>query len=269
MANVSFHIGSSFPTNRVDGGIYVNHHDSQLYIVTSENTSVFDGARVVDGAIPGNLELSTWAGISVVSMAGDASKYWKVGDTKNVTLTTGTVLTFAILDFDHDMNSGITFGMVDCLPTTYELTDGSATRPQDALNMYINATVLSNYFLQLPLDLQNVIVTTIKNSVWNGISWGNKYKLFLLSATEVGGSEFRLDSGDQLHEGTQYLYYKQNANRRLKKCGTDYCRWWTRTQNDEDNATGQDFHAYGNNMSFVSTPFVGSNKLGISFAFCV
>ena len=94
------------------------------YILTDTDlTAVADAIRAkaypymeyeTAGAIVGDLNGSTWAGISAVAQAGLGDEFWDIGDCKAVTLN-GTIGTLAlnqilyvfILDFNHPTNKTI------------------------------------------------------------------------------------------------------------------------------------------------------------------
>lgn len=80
------------------------------------------------------LSSNSWSTISQVSKAGEASKFWKVGDTKTITFD-GLSCKVAILGFDFDKKTGssskagISFGLIETPHTEYEIGDAG---PYDA-----------------------------------------------------------------------------------------------------------------------------------------
>ena len=233
MANVMFAWGNKVPTTTQEGGIYLNKSAARMYIQTDSDLLQFDG-KILTSATPSTtLANNTWDTISYYSQKGTASTYWSVGDTKDVTLSTGEVITLVILGFDHDEGAGITFGMKDCLNTTYPMNSTNTNVGGWTSSVMRTSTMQTLYDL-LPSELKSVIVPVPKLT-----SAGNKSttiettydKLFLLSEVEVWGNTNYSVSG----EGTQYAYFANNgvtgdySDFVIKNVNGSAGNWWLRS----------------------------------------
>lgn len=207
---------------------------------TTDTSSDWSGASSVNytrppslPALGGTLESYTWAQIEQIANAGQGSSYFQIGNTKNITLSTGEVVTLQIYDFNHDdKTSGgkanITFGLKNLL------ADLRRMQPSDQTAGGWNASEMrtwmgSTLYGQLPESLRTVIKSV------NKLASGGYYspsvatsvdKLFIFSASEVFGSNTNWQN-----EGVQYPIFTDNSSR-IKKLsngtGSAY-DWWTRT----------------------------------------
>lgn len=207
---------------------------------------------------------TTWENINMVSKLGMAKQFWSVGDTKTISVN-GTNYEFQIIGFNHDDKTaggkaGITFQMVDCLSTTYNM-NSSNTNNGGWKNSAIRSR-MSTFLSQLPSDLQSVIKAVNKLvSVGNNTSTIETVsdKLFLLSEVEIFGSTTYSFAG----EGSQYDWYKA-GNTKVKKVKGSANYWWERSPYSGDTdyfcAVGSSGTANNGNASFST---------GVSFGFCV
>ena len=136
----------------------------------------------------------TWEEISYVSQNNLAEEWgWKVGDEKNITLSTNEALTLAIMDFDHDDladgtgTAGITFGlknlMTDGVPYFSGNTDSFIGSP-------LYTKLIDEVLPALPTDLQAVLKTVNKKTSAGGQSTTiitNAIKLFLFCESDIFG----------------------------------------------------------------------------------
>ncbi|WP_041668492.1 InlB B-repeat-containing protein [Acetobacterium woodii] len=222
----------------------------------------------------------TWDQVAAVADAGLGDVYWDIGDTKDMTLTTGEVVTMQIYDFDHDdLSSGsakanITFGTKNLMADTRPMNSTSTNSGGwnlSSLRSWTNATLLD----ELPISIQNKIkaVTKATSGGYYSKSIVNSTdKVFLFSDVELFGKSntffYSVDG-----EGTQYQIFTDNASR-IKKlnngAGTESF-YWLRSP-----ATGL---MSSNDMSFLAVataPFSGdygtgqaSQNLAICFGFCM
>lgn len=207
---------------------------------------------------------TTWENINMVSKLGMAKQFWSVGDTKTISVN-GTNYEFQIIGFNHDDKTaggkaGITFQMVDCLSTTYNM-NSSNTNNGGWKNSAMRSR-MSTFLSQLPSDLQSVIKAVNKLvSVGNNTSTIETVsdKLFLLSEVEIFGSTTYSFAG----EGSQYEWYKA-GNTKVKKVNGSANGWWGRSPRSGNTtyfcsvASGGDANYYG-----------ASTSSGVSFGFCV
>lgn len=207
---------------------------------------------------------TTWENINMVSKLGMAKQFWSVGDTKTISVN-GTNYEFQIIGFNHDDKTaggkaGITFQMVDCLSTTYNM-NSSNTNNGGWKNSAMRSR-MSTFLSQLPSDLQSVIKAVNKLvSVGNNTSTIETVsdKLFLLSEVEIFGSTTYSFAG----EGSQYEWYKA-GNTKVKKVNGSAYYWWERSPRSGNTGT---FCSVGSNGGAGNLTASDSN--GVSFGFCV
>ena len=206
----------------------------------------------------------TWEQIQTISDAGKAADYFNVGDTKNITLD-GVSYPVQIIGFNHDTltsggTAGITFQLVDCLNTTYQMN--SSNTNVGGWKSSAMRSRMSEFLGQLDEDLQSVIKPVNKLvSIGNNTSTIETVsdKLFLLSEVEIFGSTTYSFAG----EGSQYDWYKA-GNTKVKKVNGSANYWWERSPFSGGSNTFCDAHSNGNaNITNAS------NSFGVSFAFCV
>lgn len=207
---------------------------------------------------------TTWENIDMVSKLGMAKQFWSVGDTKTISVN-GTNYEFQIIGFNHDNKTaggkaGITFQMVDCLSTTYNM-NSSNTNNGGWKNSAMR-TRMSTFLSQLPSDLQSAIKAVNKLvSVGNNTSTIETVsdKLFLLSEVEIFGSTTYSFAG----EGSQYDWYKA-GNTKVKKVNGSANSWWERSPHS--GVTGYFCYVNGGGIADYSG---ASGSCGVSFGFCV
>lgn len=207
---------------------------------------------------------TTWENINMVSKLGMAKQFWSVGDTKTISVN-GTNYEFQIIGFNHDDKTaggkaGITFQMVDCLSTTYNM-NSSNTNNGGWKNSAMRSR-MSTFLSQLPSDLQSVIKAVNKLvSVGNNTSTIKTVsdKLFLLSEVEIFGSTTYSFAG----EGSQYEWYKA-GNTKVKKVNGSAYYWWERSPRSGNT---NDFCTV--NSSGAASTDNASSSYGVSFGFCV
>ena len=206
----------------------------------------------------------TWEQIQTISDAGKAADYFNVGDTKNITLN-GVSYPVQIIGFNHDDKTaggkaGITFQMVDCLSTTYNMN--SSDNNNGGWKNSAMRSRMSTFLSQLPSDLQSVI-KAVNKLVSVGYNTSTietvSDKLFLLSEVEIFGSTTCSFAG----EGSQYAWYKA-GNTKVKKVNGSASYWWERSPYSGDTNAFCLVLKTG-----VASGYVASSSYGVSFAFCV
>lgn len=212
------------------------------------------------------LESYSWAEIDAISKAGKASEYFQLGDTKTFTHN-GTTYSVEIEDFNHDDladgsgKAGISFGMVNCLNTSYGMEDTNTnSNGYDGSQMHL--THLPAIKAGLNPDLLAVIKTVNKKT-----SIGNKNStienvpcdLYLRSEFEVFGTKSYSCAG----EGTQYPVFA-TQNDRVKTVGGSASNWWLRSPTAE-------YATYFCDVSYAgaASRYSASYAYGVSFGFCV
>ena len=203
------------------------------------------------------------------------SKYgWKIGDTKDITLTTGEVIQMRIIGFNHDTLSdgsgkaGITLEMVDCLNTKYTMQAGFANNMDGwggwNFTLYQIPTIKST----LPQEWQNIIRQVDKKYANGGGTNFTAVKttsndLFILSEIELTGSVTKAQNGAD--EGSVYEYWNGKSDiDRIKKVRSSNNMWALRScyANSSNSVVTvkDDGQINGAGMTY---------NVGISFAFCV
>lgn len=250
------------------------------YDTTSKVTKMGDGTTAWN-ALPAfsttrfTFATAAWGDISRIAAAGDAQKYFNVGDEKTVELSTGEVITLVILGFNHDdLTSGgkapITVGMKNLLATRYRM-NSSNTNAGGWDNSEMRTTTMQTLLGQLPSDLQAVIKSVDKKATSGSASTTittSSDKLFLFSEVEIDGTT----SSGYASEGEQYEYWKTvkdgktSADRikYLSNGGGSAYYWWLRSPR-LGYSTG--FWCVGPSGDVYSSSAGTSH--GVSFGFCV
>ena len=212
-----------------------------------------------------DLESSSWDDISFVSENGMASSVFSVGDKKTVAID-GVNYQVQIIGFDHDTKTsggkaGITFQLVDCLNSTYQM-NSSDTNSGGWTSCAMRSSTMATLLTKLPSALQNVIKAVNKlTSAGNQSATINTTsdKLFLLSEVEIFGSTTHSKSG----EGSQYAYYKA-GNSKVKKVNGSASDWWERSPLRLNNASFCNVNDFGDADNYTA-----SMSIGVAFGFCV
>ena len=231
---------------------------------TLEVPFVIDAIAVFNTSLTTDLEAASWGLISVVAEAGNAASAWSVGAKKTIKLN-GVSYTAQIIGFNHDTKTaggkaGITFQLVDCLNTKYQM-NSSKTNVGGWKSSSMRSS-MSEFLGQLDEDLQSVIKPVNKLvSIGKNTSTIETVsdKLFLLSEVEIFGSTMYSFAG----EGSQYDWYKA-GNTKVKKVNGSANSWWERSPHR------------GNTTAFCTVISDGdaannfaNNSYGVSFGFCV
>lgn len=207
---------------------------------------------------------NSWSRIAMVAEAGNAEKYWRVGDEKDITVN-GETLTFQIYGFNHDKltgggRAGITFGMKNLMTETRQMNPTATNEggfTGSAMYEWLNTTL----FQTLPEEVRMHIKLADKQTSsgqQSAISDWESMKLFLFSQIETG-----LGTGD---EGETYPIFTDNASRIKRKAnGTGNANsWWVRSRNAANSAA---FHAVNSNG--LGGALAANTSCGVCFGFCV
>ena len=177
---------------------------------------------------------ASWSVIDAVSRGGDASTYWAVGNTKDISIS-GETLTFEVVGFNHDDlqsggKAGITLGMKHLMKDTRQM-NGSSTNSGSFVGSNMYRYLNGTFYNGMPSDLRSVIKSVNKvTGNGGGSSSGTRtdaMKIFLFSEQEVFGSK----SYSVGNEGSQYSRFTTSSTR-IKKLsnGSGSARsWWLRS----------------------------------------
>jgi len=219
------------------------------------------------------LENNTWEQIAEASESGVASTIWQIGDTKDVILDTGEILTFQIYDFDHDNLSngtgtaGITFGMRHLMATQKALYKSNSISYNDFFRGDLHTWLVGAFKSSLPVDLQSVLKTVLK---WNSTGGTGstlcefETDIFLPSEIECTGTNSLSASG----EGFQYPVFSAEENRvkKLSNGSGKENHWWTRSRRWDGITVLSTFICMnGTTVSARQTNLLG----GVCPAFCI
>ena len=208
----------------------------------------------------------TWAQIDYISENGFVSDYFNIGDIKNVTIGSATYVV-EIVGFSHDDKAdgsgkaGLTFGLKDCLNTTYRM-NSSNTNAGGWGSCALRATLRGDIWNQLPSDLRGVIKeVTKKASAGNLSSIISSYTdtLFLFAENEIFGNTQYSVNG----EGTQYARFT-TSNTRIKRLNGSATNWWLRSP-----YSGADISFCRVLSGGKAGSYAASSSLGVAFGFCV
>lgn len=218
-----------------------------------------------------NIENMTWQEIAEIAATGEAQKYFKIGNTKDIVLYTGERVKAVILGFNHDVLSqngramnktaGITFGLKDLLDGEYEMNENAVNAGGWEKSKMRNV-FMPRFLSLLPAELRDVIKPVVKLTGTGGGSddvTSTDDKLFLFSQAEVYGDDTYTAYG----EGERYEYFKDAANRVKRRGGSAYS-WWLRSP----------YLGYSTSFWHVFSSgdvygYSASHSLGVSFGFCV
>ena len=204
-------------TTFASGNTTIVRGDVSLVLNTNSSTTWSEGERLT-------FENATWKRINEIAQAGDAERFFAVGDEKDITLTDGEVLTVVVLGFNHDdLTSGgkakMSIGMKHLTKTRAKMNNsGTNVGGWEASAM---RTTLNDYYNKLPDDLKTVIKAVNKDTSAGSQSRDivtTSDKIWLFSVAEiwsitgidnVSHSNFTAENKEVYKsEGSQYEYYK-------------------------------------------------------------
>lgn len=213
------------------------------------------------------LEDYTWQEIKQISQSGTAQNFFALHDTKNITLTTGEVITVEIVDFNHDVDQngkliGITFIMTDLLATKYYMNSGY-TNTTGWSGCNFRNTSIPAILATFPADLRGVI-TAAKKSTSAGAKSATIVatidNIWIPSEFEMFGSTTYTYPG----EGTHYAAFNSNTSRR--KQTTMDMNYQTRSPYKADNLKW----CYINTMGTAGTRACDSTSTAFyALGFCI
>ena len=216
----------------------------------------------------------SWDQIHRIGKAGKAAEYFCVGDTKDIALATGEILTLRIIGFDHDDltaagggKAPITFDTADCMNTAQPM-NASNTNVGGYSGSALYAALTNTIYGTLPQDLRTVMkevnkFTTAGSNSATVVTTAEK--LFLLSEVETTGQVVKGFSG----EGVQYAFYTSGGTR-VKRVNDAASGWWLRTPCKAiTNGIAGTTHFAGNTNSGAIAHLGASTASGVAFGLCV
>lgn len=206
------------------------------------------------------------ADINAVGQAGAAKDVFKIGDTVNVTLTDGQVITLRLEDFDHDDlvaggKAKMSFMMYDCLKDTAKMNTSDTN--VGGWNSSAMRSSMATYLNKFPAEWR-AIIKPVKKKTTSGnksttIQTTND-SLWIASMKEVG--LLTTDNGYK-DEGTTYPLFTDNASR-IKKVNGSAAGWWSRSPNVINSTTFMCVFSSGSNSGSTA-----SHSYGVCLGLCV
>ena len=284
-------------SQEVDAGTYTISVPEMSGYYTPEVITINVAANAVDysyivyvqsvSAVFGENDPATIAQVSEVIAVNNMtseqvySTYgWNVGDTHDITLTSGETIQVRILGFNHDDKSdgsgkaGITLQMVECLATRYPMNSTNTNAGGYAASKMKTETLPTLKAL-LPQEWQDVIKLVDKKSANGGSSNYSETltlseDLFLFAEIEIFGTTSYAQDG--ANEGSVYEYWNGKAAAdRIKKYDTDAdgvadtaTHWWLRSA--RSTYTSGFCNVYTNGNIYNGSAI---NSRGVAFGFCI
>lgn len=212
---------------------------------------------------------TSWEEIEQISATGNAQMCLNVGDTKDIELSTGEVITVAIMGFNHDVLAsdttqtvGITFGMTDVLEGSRKFGSSYSSWSGSGIRTYLQDTV----FNQLPTEVSSR-VKTVRKYYFNPNGYSINDTLWLFGKGEI-------QHGGYTSLQPQYEYFVTHDFRKQNDAGT-YCSWWLRDEYEDNNYyTEVVYIAYGNattprGISYNNSSSDSNGYAYVSFGFCI
>ena len=168
-----------------------------------------------EGEVPANLEDCSWNMIQQLVKADTFKNYYKVGDTKSITLSSGEVVYIQVASINDGSGDAsvwypkgtVDFISKDCLQTKYAM-NGSAWNDSE-LRKTLNDTIINN----LPIDLKNII-TEKNHTYYVGASshLDSFDKLWLPTLYELTGSN-GLIGNEKVNCNIKYPIFSDDSSR--------------------------------------------------------
>ena len=253
--------------------------------------TVYDGGGGGGAAV--DFATDSWETISAACKDGSYKTVYKVGDTKDIELSTGETITVAIMGFDHDdLSDGsgkapITVAMENLLATEYRM-NATNTNAGGWDESEMRTSTMATLLTQLPSDLQSVIKQVNKKATAGSESTTittSSDKLFLFALAELTsktglenstGTPIKNNAVTYENEGTQYEYFDNTVGnsdlwaacpalvKKLSNGNGSAHGWWLRSPRI-DNISN--FWIVGSSGDVVGK--LANSKNGVCFCFCV
>lgn len=254
--------------------------------------TVWDGGGGGGAAV--DFATDSWETISAACKDGSYKTVYSVGDTKDITLSTGETITVAIMGFDHDdLSDGsgkapITVAMKNLLATQYPM-NSTSTNEGGWNECLMRTSTMATLLSQLPSDLQGVIKQVNKKAIAGNQSENittSADKLWLFALAEIFSSTsidntYEADIAKYADafnaEGTQYNYYENLIGDNNGATATNSLLI-KKLSNGSGSASYWRLRSpfVGSNRSFFTITDTGSNSGvyanssdGVCFGFCV
>lgn len=251
-------------------------HGNTIYTITSGGYSVTVAVGATFGVYSVSLRSispifgdNTWEQIGAAADSDSVPDTWLVGDTKDISLSTGEILTVQIYGKKHDDltsggKSGLTLGLKNLMASTRQMnasnTNGGGFTGS-AMYTWLTGTLLA----QLPDSLQRILKAVNKKTSAGGQSTTintNSMKIFLLSEVECFGATSNSVPG----EGSLYPIFTTATSRikHLSNGAGAAQEWRLRSPAPTSSISFGAVYTTG-----ISTSTQASTPLGVCFGFCI
>ena len=214
---------------------------------------------------------NSWEVIDSVSRSGNIPSTWKVGDTKDITLTSGETLTMQIYGFNHDDLSngsgkaGITMGMKNLMANTRQMNlSPSNIGGFTGTNMY--EWLQKDLYNSLPVDLKIYFKAVNKKTSYGNYDSQiktNSMKLFLFSEIEVWGGTNYSFSGEGSPYSIVSVVGKEGRIKKLDNGNGVAKNWWLRSPHNNS----REYFCF---MGVTGSPsYAVTDHYGVCFGFCI
>lgn len=184
---------------------------------------------------PASLSASSWSDIKAMSQRGYASKYWNYGDTKSVNLSGIGTFNF---QYSGTFGARMVFASEKCIAEKVFSSNGNSY-PFSYVGSDIQNYIENDLYNALPSDLKSVITPRNISYATKGSYEGSfstqslsDQKLWLLSTTELFGSNLDSYHKPAMDSGYQLEYFTSDSRRVKNGPNTDYgMSYWTRSLN--------------------------------------
>ena len=216
------------------------------------------------------LSSCSWEQVVGIANSGeDVSKFWSVGDTCPLTLSTGETVYPQIAGFKHDDKANeagkaaISFITQDCLGTKYRMND-NWTNAGGWNDSKMRKTDMPAFLATFPDILKSDIgIKTVNKRASAGNQSTNiitsQDRCWIPALIEVMGFSGNSVPG----EGTQYSLFTTNSSR-IKKVGAAAADWGSRSPYSSNNNNFCAVSAAG-----AATNIFANRELGVALGFCL
>ncbi len=263
----------------INGHVRIENKDN-IKIPNTEATATNSGLMSItdknklDGISVSPLSNLDWDTIINIINLGIAPALFKVGDEKDITLSTGETLTMQIYGFNHDDLDGggkakVTFGTKNLLRDA-RVFDSTPAIGKSYANTELYQWISGDLYNSLPGNLKSNIKTVLKTQkTAAGTSTAVsslQMKTFAFSVIELMGAPIPSPDGTASGEGTQYPIFTDNNSRikRLDNGNSNLASYWTRSL-----AIGSNNRVGRVDTTGAANSIYIENQAGVCFGFCV
>lgn len=220
-------------------------------------------------AVGTSAEDMTWEEIKAIGDAGKASEYFKLGDTKTLTMTDGTTAVMEIVAFDADEKAdgsgkaAITWLSKDLIAK--RVMNSSDTNANGWAASKMRTWLQSNIYTALPSEVKSSIVTVNKTyyDYTTQSTLTCEDTVWIPSHREVFGNS--VNNASLETSGADYTsYFTDNASR-IKYYSGDDIYWWLRSATSTGGKRFEIVHYTGASSNNLAS----QTSTGVALGFCM